>query len=384
VLRDHGGHAVALHYSMKAIYDIDPDDVFWAASDVGWVVGHSYIVYGPLLKGCTSVLYEGKPVRTPDAGAYWRVIQDHRVKSFFVAPTAFRAIRKEDPQCRLKDRYDVSSLEYQFVAGERLDPSTYHWLREHLNIPVIDHWWQTETGWSICANMAGVELLAAKPGSPTLPVPGYDLRILDDSGAELGAGKEGAVVLRAPLPPGALPTVWGDHPRFLDAYFSQFEGFYFTGDEGYRDEDGYVYIMGRMDDVINVAGHRLSTGQMEEVLAGHPAVAECAVIGIEDADKGQVPLGLLLLQDGVNIELADLQRELVQMVRQQVGAFANFKRAVVVKRLPKTRSGKILRQVVRRMVDGRPYTTPSTIEDPAVIPEIGETLRQDGILRDPE
>ncbi len=380
VLRDHGGHAVALHYSMKAVYGIDPDDVFWAASDVGWVVGHSYIVYAPLIKGCTSVLYEGKPVRTPDAGAYWRVIQDHRVKSFFVAPTAFRAIRKEDPDCKLKDRYDVSSLTYQFVAGERLDPPTYHWLRQHLNIPVIDHWWQTETGWPICANMAGVELLPTKPGSPTLPVPGYDLRIFDENGREPVAGTAGAVVLKAPLPPGALPTVWGDHQRFLDAYFSQFDGFYFTGDEGYRDEDGYVYIMGRMDDVINVAGHRLSTGEMEEVVAGHPAVAECAVIGIEDADKGQVPLGLVLLKDGVNVDPQDLQRELVTMVREQVGAFANFKRAVVVKRLPKTRSGKILRQVVRRMVDGKPYTTPSTIDDPAIIPEIGETLQNQGIM----
>ncbi len=380
VLRDHGGHAVALHYSMKAVYGIDPDDVFWAASDVGWVVGHSYIVYAPLIKGCTSVLYEGKPVRTPDAGAYWRVIQDHRVKSFFVAPTAFRAIRKEDPECKLKDRYDVSSLEYQFVAGERLDPPTYHWLREHLGIPVIDHWWQTETGWSICANMAGVELLPTRPGSPTLPVPGYDLRILDENGHETEPGTAGAVVIKTPLPPGALPTVWGDHQRFLDAYFSQFDGFYFTGDEGYRDEDGYVYIMGRMDDVINVAGHRLSTGEMEEVVAGHPAVAECAVIGIEDADKGQVPLGLVLVTDGANIDPADLQRELVAMVREQVGAFANFKRAVVVKRLPKTRSGKILRQVVRRMVDGKPYAAPSTIDDPAIIPEIGETLQDEGIM----
>jgi propionyl-CoA synthetase len=380
VLRDNGGHAVALHYSMKAIYDIDPDDVFWAASDVGWVVGHSYIVYGPLIKGCTSVLYEGKPVRTPDAGAYWRVIQDHQVNSFFVAPTAFRAIRKEDPECRLKGGYDISSLRYQFVAGERLDPPTYHWLREHLQIPVIDHWWQTETGWSICANMAGVELLATRPGSPSLPVPGYDLRILDETGHEVGPNQEGAVVLKAPLPPGSLPTVWGDHQRFLDAYFSQYEGFYFTGDEGYRDEDGYVYIMGRMDDVINVAGHRLSTGQMEEVLAGHPAVAECAVIGVEDVDKGQVPLGLLLLKDGTNVDPAALQAELVQMVRQQVGAFANFKHAVVVARLPKTRSGKILRQVVRKMVDGKAYSVPSTIDDPTIVPEIGETLRKAGLM----
>ncbi len=382
VLRDNGGHAVALNYSMKAIYGIDPDDVFWAASDVGWVVGHSYIVYGPLIKGCTSVLYEGKPVRTPDAGAYWRVIQDHRVKSFFTAPTAYRAIKKEDPDCALKDRYDVSSLEYQFVAGERLDPPTYHWLREHLGIPVIDHWWQTETGWSICANMAGVELLETKPGSPTLPVPGYDLRILDAAGQELPPRREGAVVIKGPLPPGALPTVWGDHQRYLDSYWSQYEGFYFTGDEGYRDEDGYVYIMGRMDDVINVAGHRLSTGQMEEVLASHPAVAECAVVGIEDADRGQVPLGLLLLKDGVNVDHGELERELVNLVRQQVGPFANFKRAVVVKRLPKTRSGKILRQIVRRMIDGKPYDVPSTIDDPAILPEIGEALRQEGILRE--
>jgi len=384
VVRDHGGHAVALHYSMKAIYDIDPDDVFWAASDVGWVVGHSYIVYGPLLKGCTSVLYEGKPVRTPDAGAYWRVIQDHGVKSFFVAPTAFRAIRKEDPDCRLKAQYDVSSLTYQFVAGERLDPPTYHWLRDHLQIPVIDHWWQTETGWSICANMAGVELLETRAGSPTLPVPGYDLRILDEAGREVGPGREGAVVLKSPLPPGALPTVWGDHQRYLEAYFSQFPGFYFTGDEGYRDADGYVYIMGRMDDVINVAGHRLSTGQMEEVLAAHPAVAECAVVGIADADKGQVPLGLVLLKDGANQDPAQLEGELAAMVREQVGAFANFRRAVVVKRLPKTRSGKILRQIVRRMADGKAFNTPSTIDDPAIVDELGDTLRSHGLLQESE
>ena len=380
VVRDHGGHAVALHYSMKAVYDIDQDDVFWAASDVGWVVGHSYIVYGPLIKGCASVLYEGKPVRTPDAGAYWRVIRDHRVKSFFVAPTAFRAIRKEDPQCLLKDQYDLSSLRYQFVAGERLDPSTYHWLEQHLGIPVIDHWWQTETGWSICANMAGVELLETKPGSPTLPVPGYDLRILDESGAEMGPGGEGAVVLKGPLPPGSLPTVWGDHQRFIDAYWSQFPGFYLTGDEGYRDQDGYVYIMGRMDDVINVAGHRLSTGQMEEVLAAHPAVAECAVVGIHDVDKGQTPLGLLLLKDGVNTDHAVLQQELVRMVRESVGAFANFRRAVVVKRLPKTRSGKILRQVLRKMIDGKPYVVPSTIDDPTIMPEIIEILRAQQVM----
>jgi len=374
VVRDNGGHAVALNYSMGAIYGVDAGDVFWAASDVGWVVGHSYIVYGPLIKGCTSVLFEGKPVRTPDAGAYWRVLAQHKVKSFFVAPTAFRAIRKEDPDCRLKSGYDIASLKYQFVAGERLDPPTYHWLQDNLGIPVIDHWWQTETGWSICANMAGVELLETRPGSPTLPVPGYDLRILDEQGAELGPDQEGAVVLKEPLPPGCLPTVWGDHQRYLDAYWSAYPGFYLTGDGGYRDADGYVYIMGRTDDVINVAGHRLSTGELEQVVADHPAVAECAVIGIHDTDKGQVPMGLLVLKDGSNVEPDMLRAELVQMVRQNVGAFANFKRALIVKRLPKTRSGKILRQVLRKMVDGEAYSTPSTIDDAAILPEIAEVL----------
>ncbi|TNF86298.1 MAG: propionyl-CoA synthetase [Gammaproteobacteria bacterium] len=380
VVRDNGGHAVALNYSMKAIYDCDVGDVFWAASDVGWVVGHSYIVYGPLIRGCTSILFEGKPVRTPDAGVYWRVIQDHEVKSFFVAPTAFRAIKKEDPDCVLKEAYDISSLKYQFVAGERLDPPTYHWLEEHLQIPVIDHWWQTETGWSMCANMAGVELLETRPGSPTLPVSGYDLRVLDDEGREVGPNEEGAVVIKAPLPPGALPTVWGDHQRYHDAYWSTYEGFYLTGDEGYRDEDGYVYIMGRMDDVINVAGHRLSTGQMEEVVAEHPAVAECAVVGVADQDKGQIPLGLVLLKDGVNVSEDDLQTDLIQRVRQAVGAFANFKWVVIVERLPKTRSGKILRATLRKMIDGVAYTVPSTIDDPAIIPEIEAHLRERGVM----
>jgi acyl-coenzyme A synthetase/AMP-(fatty) acid ligase len=380
VVRDNGGHAVALNYSMKAIYDCDVGDVFWAASDVGWVVGHSYIVYGPLIRGCTSILFEGKPVRTPDAGVYWRVIQDHGVKSFFVAPTAFRAIKKEDPDCALKDGYDISSLRYQFVAGERLDPPTYHWLEDHLKIPVIDHWWQTETGWSMCANMAGVELLETKPGSPTLPVSGYDLRVLDEEGREVGPNEEGAVVIKAPLPPGALPTVWGDHQRYHDAYWSTYEGFYLTGDEGYRDEDGYVYIMGRMDDVINVAGHRLSTGQMEEVVAEHPAVAECAVVGVADQDKGQIPLGLVLLKDGMNVSEDDLQAELIAMVRKAVGAFANFKWVVIVERLPKTRSGKILRATLRKMIDGAAYTVPSTIDDPAIIPEIEAHLKERGVM----
>ena len=381
VVRDHGGHAVALNYSMSAIYDCDVGDVYWAASDVGWVVGHSYIVYGPLFKGCTTILYEGKPVRTPDAGAFWRVLSDHKVKSFFVAPTAFRAIKKEDPDCLLKEAYDLSHLKYQFVAGERLDPPTYHWLEEHLpGVPIIDHWWQTETGWSICTNMAGVELLETKAGSPTLPAPGYELKILDESGTELGPNQEGAIVIKEPLPPSGFPTVWGDHDRYIESYFSQYPGYYLTGDGGYRDEDGYVYVMGRIDDVINVAGHRLSTGQIEEVVADHPAVAECAVVGIVDIDKGQVPVGLLLIKDGQNIEAESLQAELVQMVRDNVGAIANFKRAVVVTRLPKTRSGKILRQVMRKMIDGDPYTVPSTIDDPAIIDEIEITLKTAGVM----
>ncbi len=380
VVRDNGGHAVALNYSMRAIYGVDEGDVFWAASDVGWVVGHSYIVYGPLIRGCTSVLYEGKPVRTPDAGAFWRVIAEHRVKTFFVAPTAFRAIRKEDPEAKLKAAYDTSSLSYLFVAGERLDPPTYHWLDDLLPVPVIDHWWQTETGWPICANMAGFPLKPIKPGSPTLPVPGYDLRVFDDDGRQLGANNEGNIVIAEPLPPGTFPTVWGDHDRFIEAYWSRYPGFYLTGDGGYIDEDGYLFVMGRVDDVINVAGHRLSTGEMEEIVGGHPAVAECAVVGIEDVDKGQVPLGLLLLKDGTNVDPGSLERELIQMVRQSIGAFANFKRAVIVKRLPKTRSGKILRQIIRKMIDGKPYSVPSTIDDPAILDEIEVTLRSRGVI----
>ncbi len=374
VVRDNGGHAVALNWSMQAIYGVDAGDVFWAASDVGWVVGHSYIVYGPLLRGCTTILFEGKPVRTPDAGTFWRVIAEHRVKTFFVAPTAFRAIRKEDPDCMLLAQHDVSCLQYLFVAGERLDPPTWHWLDTHLDVPVIDHWWQTETGWSICANMAGLGLAPIRPGSLSFPVPGYDLRILDDDGNELPAGQEGNVVVRDPLPPGALTTVWGDHARYVDAYWSQYPGYYLTGDGGYRDEDGYVFIMGRVDDVINVAGHRLSTGQIEEVVADHPAVAECAVFGVRDADKGQVPVGLVLLKDGVNIHPDTLQAELVAMVRERVGAFANFRRAQVVTRLPKTRSGKILRGVLRRIADGQHWEAPSTIDDPAILDEVAALL----------
>ena len=374
IVRDNGGHAVALKYSMSAVYDVGVGDVYWAASDVGWVVGHSYIVYGPLLAGCTTVLYEGKPVKTPDAGAFWRVLSDHRVNSFFVAPTAFRAIKKEDPDCELLANYDISSLKYQFVAGERLDPPTYYWLEQHLKVPVIDHWWQTETGWSICANPAGIELLDCRAGSCGVPAPGWDLRVLDEAGQEVAAGEEGAIVVKAPLPPSAFATVWRDHERFEQSYWSQYPGFYLTGDGGYCDEDGYVYVMGRTDDVINVAGHRLSTGRIEEVLAEHAAVAECAVVGIRDEQKGQVPVGLLLLKDGANIDEPGLVAELVQKVRDAVGPIANFKRALVVSRLPKTRSGKILRQVIRKMIDGDAYNVPSTIDDPDIIHELEATL----------
>ncbi|MEC7975062.1 MAG: propionyl-CoA synthetase [Pseudomonadota bacterium] len=374
IVRDNGGHAVALKYSMSAVYDVGVGDVYWAASDVGWVVGHSYIVYGPLLAGCTTVLYEGKPVKTPDAGAFWRVLSDHRVNSFFVAPTAFRAIKKEDPDCELLANYDISSLKYQFVAGERLDPPTYYWLEQHLKVPVIDHWWQTETGWSICANPAGIELLECRAGSCGVPAPGWDLRVLDEAGQEVATGEEGAIVVKAPLPPSAFATVWRDHERFEQSYWSQYPGFYLTGDGGYCDEDGYVYVMGRTDDVINVAGHRLSTGRIEEVLAEHAAVAECAVVGIRDEQKGQVPVGLLLLKDGANIDEPGLVAELVQKVRDAVGPIANFKRALVVSRLPKTRSGKILRQVIRKMIDGDAYNVPSTIDDPDIIHELEATL----------
>ena len=370
VLRDNGGHAVALHWSMQAIYGVDAGDLFWAASDLGWVVGHSYILYGPLLRGCTTVLYEGKPVRTPDAGAFWRVIEEHQVKVFFAAPTAFRAIRKEDPDCRLKARHDLSCLQCQFVAGERLDPSTFCWLRKHLGIPVIDHWWQTETGWPICANLMGLEPREGRLGSCGRPVPGYDLRILGEDGRELPPGEEGAVVLKEPLPPGALPSLWGDRQRFLEAYWSEFPGHYLTGDSGFRDEQGWVRIMGRADDVINVAGHRLSTGALEEAVAGHPAVAECAVVGLADGLRGQAPLGLVVLKDGAQMPAEALRTELVERVRQTVGAFANFKRVLRVKRLPKTRSGKILRQALRKALDGEPYAMPPTIDDPAIMGEI--------------
>jgi propionyl-CoA synthetase len=374
VIRDNGGHAVALRWSMDNIYDTRAGEVFWAASDVGWVVGHSYIVYAPLLAGCTTVLYEGKPVGTPDAGAFWRVVAEHGVKALFTAPTAFRAIKKEDPEGKLAREYDLSGLRYLFLAGERLDPETYRWAGELLGIPVIDHWWQTETGWPIAADLMGLEALPTRAGSPTMPVPGYDVRIVDDHGAEVGPGETGEIVVRLPLPPGCLPTLWQDDERFADSYLSQHAGFYVTGDGGYRDSDGYLYVMGRIDDVINVAGHRLSTGQMEEVLAAHPAVAECAVIGVNDDFKGQIPRGFVVLKAGVGTEPAALSAELVKLVRDQIGAVAALRRVDVVPALPKTRSGKILRKTMRGIADGKDEAPPSTIEDPAVLDALRPVL----------
>ncbi len=368
VVRDNGGHAVALRWSMDNIYGASPGEVYWAASDIGWVVGHSYIVYAPLLAGCTSVLYEGKPVGTPDAGAFWRVIAEHKVQTLFTAPTAFRVIKKEDPNGVLARKHDLSDLRYLFLAGERLDPETYRWAGDLLGIPVIDHWWQTETGWPIAANLMGLEPMATKPGSPTMPVPGYDVRVVDaDTGADLPAGTTGEIVVRLPLPPGCLPTLWGDDQRFIDSYLSQHPGAYLTGDGGYRDSDGYLYVMGRTDDVINVAGHRLSTGEMEEVLASHPAVAECAVIGVNDQLKGQVPRGFVVLKAGVSAAPATLSAELVQLIRDRIGPVAGLRRVDVVAALPKTRSGKILRKTMRGIADGRDEPVPSTIEDPVVL-----------------
>ena len=377
VVRDNGGHAVALAWSMANVYDTHAGDVFWAASDVGWVVGHSYIVYGPLLTGATTVLYEGKPVGTPDAGAFWRVVADHRVHALFTAPTAFRAIKKEDPKAVLLGEHDVSSLRYLFLAGERLDPETYAWASEHLRIPVVDHWWQTETGWPIVANPMGLEPRAVKPGSPTVPVPGFDVRVLDGDGDEMPAGTDGAIVVRLPLPPGTLPTLWHDDDRFVDSYMRRYPGHYHTGDGGRIDEDGYVFVMGRTDDVINVAGHRLSTGSMEEVIAGHPDVAECAVIGVADAMKGQVPRGFVVLKAGVARDHDDIAGELVQRVRDQIGAVAALRQVDVVAALPKTRSGKILRATMRGIADGRDEPVPSTIDDVGVLDALRPVLRAD-------
>src|SRR5215471_6600858 len=367
VVRDNGGHAVALRWSMQHIYDTQPGEVFWAASDIGWVVGHSYIVYAPLLAGCSTVLYEGKPVGTPDAGAFWRVIEEHKVKALFTAPTAFRVIKKEDPGGQFARGRDLSSLRYLFLAGERLDPETYRWARELLGIPVIDHWWQTETGWAIAANPMGLEPMEAKPGSPTVPMPGYDLHVVGPSGEDAPPGTNGEIVLRLPLPPGCLPTLWGDDQRFTGSYLSAHPGNYLTGDGGYVDADGYLFVMGRTDDVINVAGHRLSTGEMEEVLASHPAVAECAVIGVSDAIKGQVPRGFVVLKSGSGADPDTVRTELIQLIRDKIGPVAALRHVHVVAALPKTRSGKILRKTMRGIADGNDEPVPSTIEDSAAL-----------------
>jgi len=374
VVRDNGGHAVAMRYSMDVVYGIEPGDVYWAASDVGWVVGHSYIVYAPLITGCTSILYEGKPVRTPDAGAFWRVVEEYQVSALFTAPTAFRAVKKEDPQAELLNKYDTRSLKKIFLAGERLDPPTYHWLKEMTGLPVLDHWWQTETGWAIACNPVGIETLEPKAGSATMPTPGFKVEILDTEGKNAEVDEQGAVCIKLPLPPGCLPTVWGDEARFKSSYLNGYPGYYLTGDGGYIDKDGYLFIMGRTDDVINVAGHRLSTGEMEEIVAGHPAVAECAVFAVNDQLKGQLPVGMVVLKNGVEADHKELEKELIQEVRKQIGAIACFNRAVIVDRLPKTRSGKILRRTLRQIMNGEEYQVPSTIDDPTILDEIIDQL----------
>jgi propionyl-CoA synthetase len=374
VVRDQGGHAVALQYSMQAVYGVQPGEVFWAASDVGWVVGHSYIVYGPLLNGNTTVMFEGKPVGTPDAGTFFRVIAEHGVKKLFTAPTAFRAIKKEDPNGELLAKHDLTHFEALFLAGERSDSATLEWAEQHLGVPVIDHWWQTETGWPIVSNCLGIEPLPVKHGSPTLPVPGWDIRVVDEAARDVPAGTTGALVVKLPLPPGALPTLWNADERFVQAYLADFPGFYKTADAGYIDDDGYVHVMARTDDIINVAGHRLSTGQMEEVLSRHPAVAECAVIGVADDLKGEVPLGLLVLKAGVTRPHADVIRDVVAAVRETIGPVAAFKEALVVQRLPKTRSGKILRGTMKLLAEGQDAPVPATIEDPVVLDEIRAAL----------
>ncbi|HSH68652.1 MAG TPA: propionyl-CoA synthetase [Deferrisomatales bacterium] len=381
IVRDNGGHAVALPWTMKNIYNVDPGDVYWSASDVGWVVGHSYIVYGPLLHGCTTIVFEGKPVGTPDPGAFWRVISQHGAKVLFTAPTAFRAIKKEDPKGEYLKKYDLSKFQALFLAGERTDPDTYHWAVDLLDRPVIDHWWQTETGWGIAGNCLGIEHLPVKAGSPTKSVPGYKITILDENGKELGPNQEGIVTVKLPLPPGNLPTLWQADQRFRESYTDMFPGYYFTGDGGYIDEDGYVYIMGRVDDVINVAGHRLSTGGMEEIIATHPDVAECAVMGVDDQLKGQVPVGLVVLKAGARIDPATMNAELVKMIREKIGPIACFKQSNIVARLPKTRSGKILRGTMRKIADGATYKVPSTIDDPAILDEIEEKLKEIGYAK---
>ncbi len=378
VVRDNGGHMVALKWSMKNIYNTEPGEVYWAASDVGWVVGHSYIVYAPLLHGCTTVLFEGKPVGTPDAGVFWRVISEHNVSTLFTAPTAFRAIKREDPNGALLNDYDIGSLRTLFLAGERLDPDTLNWAEEHLKVPVIDHWWQTESGWPIAANCPGIEALPIKPGSPTRAVPGYNVQVLDPSGKEVERGEMGAICIQLPMPPSCLPTLWNADERFVESYMSDYPGYYESGDAGYMDEDGYIFVMARTDDIINVAGHRLSTGAMEEVLADHPDVAECAVIGVEDTLKGQLPLGFLVLNAGVSKGGDTISSEVVKMVRERIGPVAAFKSAVVVDRLPKTRSGKILRGTMASIADSKEYKQPATIDDPAILPEIEAVLKTIG------
>ncbi len=381
VVRDNGGHAVAMAWSMPNIYGVQPGEVFWAASDVGWVVGHSYIVYAPLLSGCTTVMYEGKPVGTPDAGAFWRVIEEHKVSVLFTAPTAFRAIKRDDPTAEHLKRYNLGNFRALFLAGERCDPDTLAWAEQILGVPVIDHWWQTETGWAIAANCLGIEQLPVKPGSPTRAVPGYDVQVLDDEGASVKAGDIGRIMIKLPMPPGCLPTLWGDDERYVESYLSAQPGYYLTGDAGYMDDDGYIYVMSRIDDIINVAGHRLSTGGMEAVLAGHPDVAECAVIGAADQLKGELPLGLVVLKAGVNRDRAEIAKELVAKIRDEIGPVAAFKTVVVVERLPKTRSGKILRGTMKSIADGKDYRMPATIDDPAILDEIGAALSAIGYAK---
>jgi len=381
VVRDNGGHIVALKWSMKNIYGAEPGEVYWAASDVGWVVGHSYIVYAPLFSGNTTVLYEGKPVGTPDAGAFWRVIAEHKVSVMFTAPTAFRAIKKEDPEGKLIGDYDLSAFRTLFLAGERTDPDTLHWAEEKLGVPVIDHWWQTETGWSICSNCMGIEQLPIKQGSPTRAVPGMEVRVVDENAEPVKPGDVGALVIKLPLPPGTFPTLWNADDRFIEAYLAEFPGYYKTADAGYIDEDSYVFVMSRTDDIINVAGHRLSTGAMEEVLAAHPDVAECAVVGVADAMKGQLPVGFLVLNAGVDRAQADIVGEVVKMVRGEIGPVAAFKTATVVDRLPKTRSGKILRGTIQKIADDQEWKMPATIDDPVILDEITEALQALGYAK---
>ncbi len=380
VVRDNGGHMVALKWSMHGVYGIKPGEAFWAASDVGWVVGHSYIVYAPLLHGCTTILFEGKPVGTPDAGTFWRVISEHNVAALFTAPTAFRAIKKEDPTGEYVGKYDISCMRTLFLAGERADPETIKWAEDKLKIPVIDHWWQTETGWTIAGNPIGLGMLPVKYGSPTVPMPGYDVRIVDDAGHEVRAGKLGNIVVKLPLPPGCFPTLWNADKRFRDAYLSEFPGYYKTADAGYKDEDGYLFIMARTDDIINVAGHRLSTGGMEEVIAEHPDVAECAVIGIADQMKGQVPCGFIVLNKGASRDRTEIEKEVVALVREKIGPVAAFKLVVEVPRLPKTRSGKILRGTMQKIVDREEWKMPATIDDPAILDEITDAVKSRGLL----